>query len=104
VLSILEATDFEDAMAIANGVRFGLTSSIFTNDVGRVFQYLDLIETGITHVNSPTVGGEAQLPFGGLKATGVGGREMGRTAIEFFTEWKTVYVDYTGTKRTSSVY
>ena len=104
VLSIIEAADFEDAMTIANGVRFGLTSSIFTNDVGRVFQYLDQIETGITHVNSPTVGGEAQMPFGGLKSTGVGGRDMGRTAIEFFSEWKSVYVDYTGTKRTSSVY
>jgi len=55
-------------------------------------------------VNSPTVGGEAQLPFGGMKATGVGGREMGKTAIEFFTEWKTVYVDYTGGKRTTNIY
>jgi acyl-CoA reductase-like NAD-dependent aldehyde dehydrogenase len=104
VLVILEAKDFDDAMAIANDCRYGLTSSIFSRDVGRVFQYLERIETGITHVNSPTVGGEAQLPFGGMKATGVGGREMGRTAIEFFSEWKTVYVDYTGSKRTSNVY
>ena len=69
-----------------------------------MFQYLEQIETGIMHVNSPTVGGEAQLPFGGMKATGVGAREMGRTAIEFFTELKTVYVDYTGSRRTASFY
>jgi alpha-ketoglutaric semialdehyde dehydrogenase len=104
VLAILEAKDFEDAMAIANDCKYGLTSSIFSRDVARVFQYLERIETGITHVNSPTVGGEAQLPFGGMKATGVGGREMGRTAVEFFSEWKTVYVDYTGSKRTTNIY
>jgi aldehyde dehydrogenase (NAD+) len=104
VLAILEVDDFEQAMHVANDVKYGLTSSIFSRDVGRVFQYLEHIETGITHVNSPTVGGEAQLPFGGMKSTGVGGREMGRTAVEFFSEWKTVYVDYTGSKRTTSVY
>ncbi|MFI5289200.1 MAG: aldehyde dehydrogenase family protein [Polyangia bacterium] len=104
VLAILEVKDFEEGMKVANGVKYGLTSSIFTRDVGRVFQFLEQIETGITHVNSPTVGGEAQLPFGGMKSTGVGGREMGRTAIEFFSEWKTVYVDYTGSKRTSNIY
>ncbi len=104
VLAIIEAKDFEDAIDIANDVKYGLTSSIFSKDVNRVFQYLERIETGITHVNSGTVGGEAQLPFGGMKATGVGAREMGRTAIEFYSEWKTVYVDYTGAKRTTNVY
>ncbi|MDB4964384.1 MAG: aldehyde dehydrogenase [Myxococcales bacterium] len=104
VLSIIEVESFEEAMHVANDVKFGLTSSIYTRDVGRVFQYAEHIETGITHVNSPTVGGEAQLPFGGMKATGVGAREMGRTAIEFYCEWKTVYVDYTGAKRTTNIY
>ena len=104
VLAVIEVKDFEEAMKVANGVKFGLTSSIFTRDVTRVFQYLEHIETGITHVNSPTVGGEAQLPFGGMKATGVGAREMGRTAIDFYSEWKTVYVDYTGAKRTTNIY
>jgi len=104
VLAILEVKDFDEAIQVANGVKYGLTSSIFTRDVTRVFQYLERIETGITHVNSPTVGGEAQLPFGGMKDTGVGGREMGRTAIEFFSEWKTVYIDYTGSKRTTNIY
>ncbi len=104
VLAIIEVKDFDEAMQVANDTKFGLTSSIFSRDVGRVFQYLERIETGITHVNSPTVGGEAQLPFGGMKSTGVGGREMGRTAVEFFSEWKTVYVDYTGSKRSTNVY
>ena len=69
-----------------------------------MFQFLEKIETGITHVNSPTVGGEAHLPFGGMKGTGVGPREQGTTAIEFFTEIKTAYIDYTGTKRETNIY
>jgi aldehyde dehydrogenase (NAD+) len=104
VLSIIEVKDFEEALRVANDVKYGLTSSIYTKDVSRVFQFLEHLETGMTHVNSPTVGGEAQLPFGGMKATGVGAREMGRTAIEFYSEWKTVYVDYTGAKRTTNIY
>jgi len=104
VLSVIEVADFDEAIEAANDCRYGLTSSIFTRDVARVFQYNERIETGITHVNSPTVGGEAHMPFGGLKATGVGGREMGKTAIEFFTEWKSIYVDYTGQKRTTNIY
>jgi aldehyde dehydrogenase (NAD+) len=103
VLAVIEVKDFDEAMKIANNVKFGLTSSIFTRDVGRVFQYLEHVETGITHVNSPTVGGEAQLPFGGMKSTGVGAREMGKTAIEFYSQWKTVYIDYTGSKRTTNI-
>lgn len=104
VLAILEVEGFDEAIDVANDVKFGLTSSLFTRDMTRVFQYNERIETGMTHVNSPTVGGEAQLPFGGMKATGVGAREMGRTAIEFYSEWKTVYVDYTGSKRTTNIY
>ncbi len=104
VLSILSAKDFDEAIEIANDSQYGLTSSIFTNDVNRVFQYNERIETGITHVNSATVGGEAQMPFGGMKSTGVGGREAGLTAVEFFSEWKSIYVDYTGQKRTTNVY
>ena len=64
-----------------------------------MYHFIDAIETGIAHVNSPTMGGEAQLPFGGMKATGVGTREKGKIAIDFYTERKTVYIDYTGTKR-----
>jgi len=104
VLSVIAVDDAEQALEVANGVRFGLSASIYSQDYGRIMQFCDRIEVGIVHVNSPTVGGEAQLPFGGTKATGVGGREMGRTAIEFFTEWKTVYLDYTGSKRETSIY
>jgi aldehyde dehydrogenase (NAD+) len=104
VLCVLRAADLDSALEIANDVDYGLSSSIYSRDVERVFRFIDRIETGITHVNSPTVGGEAQLPFGGIKSTGIGGREMGRTAIEFFTEIKTVYVDYTGRKRETNIY
>lgn len=104
VLSVIRVKDWDEAIEVANSVEFGLTSSVFTRDVARAMEYVDEIETGMLHVNSPTVGGEAQLPFGGVKATGVGQREMGQTAIDFFTEWKTVYVDYTGAKRDSKLY
>jgi acyl-CoA reductase-like NAD-dependent aldehyde dehydrogenase len=104
VLSIIRVKDFDEALRVANSVRYGLSSSIYSNDAAKIFEFIDKIETGITHVNSPTVGGEAQLPFGGMKATGVGLREMGRVAIDFYTELKTVYIDYTGRKRESNIY
>ncbi len=104
VLSIVRVRNFDEAMRVANSVRYGLSSSLYSNDAAKIFEFIDKIETGITHVNSPTVGGEAQLPFGGMKATGVGIREMGRVAIDFYTELKTVYIDYTGRKRESNIY
>jgi aldehyde dehydrogenase (NAD+) len=104
VLSVIRVRDFEEALRVANSVRFGLSSSLYSNDAAKIFEFIDRIETGITHVNSPTVGGEAQLPFGGMKATGVGLREMGRGAIDFFTELKAVYIDFTGRKRESNIY
>jgi aldehyde dehydrogenase (NAD+) len=104
VLSIVRVQDFDQALAVANSVRYGLSSSIYSNDAAKIFEFIDRIETGITHVNSPTVGGEAQLPFGGMKATGIGLREMGRVAIDFYTELKAVYIDYTGRKRESNIY
>lgn len=104
VVSVIRVKSFEEALAAANSVRYGLSSSIFTSDATRVFRFVDGIEAGIVHINSGTPGGEAQLPFGGTKATGVGPREQGTAAIEFFTELKTVYVDYTGEGRKSSIY
>jgi len=104
VLSVIRVRDFDEALAAANSVRYGLSSSLYTNDAAKIFEFIDKIETGITHINSPTVGGEAQFPFGGVKATGVGLREQGRVAIDFFTELKTVYIDYTGRKRESNIY
>jgi len=104
VLAIQRVRDFEEALDAANDVRFGLSSSLFSNDAARIFRFIDGIETGITHINSGTVGGEAQVPFGGMKATGVGPREQGTTALDFYTEIKAVYVDYTGRKRQSNLY
>jgi alpha-ketoglutaric semialdehyde dehydrogenase len=95
VLSVIRVPDFEEALRVANSVKYGLSSSIYTNDAARIFEFIDRIETGMTHVNAPTVVSEAQMPFGGMKSTGVGLREMGRAAIDFYTELKAVYIDYT---------
>jgi len=104
VLVIQRVRNFEEALDVANDVRFGLSSSLFSNDAARIFRFIDGIETGITHINSGTVGGEAQVPFGGMKATGIGPREQGTTALDFYTEIKAVYIDYTGRKRQSNLY
>lgn len=104
VVGVIRVKGFDEAMAAANGVRYGLSASIFTGDNGNAFRFVDRIEAGIVHINSGTPGGEAQLPFGGTKATGVGPREQGPDALEFFTEVKTVYVDYTGQSRKSGFY
>jgi alpha-ketoglutaric semialdehyde dehydrogenase len=96
VLSVIRVPDFDEALRVANSVKYGLSSSIYTNDARRIFEFIDRIESGITHVNAPTVASEAQLPFGGVKSTGVGEREMGRVAIDFYTELKAVYIDYNG--------
>jgi aldehyde dehydrogenase (NAD+) len=104
VLSILRVSDFAEALAVANDCEYGLSSSIFTNDAARIFRFVAEIETGMTHINSPTTGGEAHVPFGGIKATGIGDREQGSTALDFYTELKVVYVDYTGRKREGNLY
>src|SRR2546427_747009 len=97
VLSVLKAKDYEDAVAIANSVKYGLSSSIYTNDRRGAFRAMHELEAGITYVNAPTIGAEVQLPFGGTKETGpTDTREAGTTALEEFTYWKTVYVDYSG--------
>ncbi|HKR60692.1 MAG TPA: aldehyde dehydrogenase family protein, partial [Pyrinomonadaceae bacterium] len=104
VLSVLRVNDFEEAMRVANDCEYGLSSSIFSNDAIRIFRFVDEIETGMTHINSPTTGGEAHVPFGGIKGTGIGEREQGSTALDFYTELKVVYVDYTGRKREGNLY
>src|SRR5881394_3447854 len=104
VLGIIRVKDFAEAMQVANDTEFGLSSSIFTNDVGHMFRFVEEIETGMTHVNSPTTGGEAHIPFGGIKGTGIGEREQGSTALDFYTELKVVYIDYTGRKREGNLY
>ena len=104
VLGLVSCESFGEALHIANDVPFGLTGSIYTQDAGRVMRYIDEIEVGMAHINQPTIGGEAQLPFGGIKSTGVGSREMSEEGLNFFTELKTVFYDYTGTKRDSNIY
>ena len=96
VLSIIEVRSFEEAIAALNSTRYGLSSSIYTRDVGRAFRALRDIEAGITYINGPTIGAEVHLPFGGVKETGNGHREAGTTVYDIFTEWKSVYIDYSG--------
>ena len=104
VVSVLRIKSFEEAVEIANAVPFGLSASIYTQDISQAMRFVELAEVGKVHINSPTIGGEAQAPFGGTKSTGIGPREQGLEAFEFYTEIKTVYVDYTGKKRDSSFY
>lgn len=96
VLAMMTAESLDEAISIANEVEYGLSSSIYTRDVSLAFRAVDRIEAGITYVNAPTIGAEAHFPFGGVKATGNGHREGGWMPYEFFTEVKTVYVDFSG--------
>lgn len=94
VLSAIKVSSYEEAVRVANDVDYGLSSAIYTRDVNRAFRAMQELEAGITYINAPTIGAEVQLPFGGIKNTGNGGREAGTAAIEAFTEIKTVYVDF----------
>ncbi len=94
--ALIPVKDFDDAIRVANGIRFGLSSSIFTRDVNRAFRAMRDLQTGITYVNAGTIGAEVHLPFGGMKETGNGHREAGQAALDVFTEWKSIYVDYSG--------
>jgi aldehyde dehydrogenase (NAD+) len=94
VVSIIPCDDLEDAIGIANGIEYGLSSALYTKDVNKAFSAIRDLDAGITYINAPTIGAEVHLPFGGTKATGNGHREGGIGAIDFYTEWKSVYVDY----------
>ena len=93
-LTVFKAADLEDAVRLANSVKFGLSSSVYTRDLPRAYRYINTVAAGMVHVNAPTLGGEVHLPFGGLKASGVGQREQGVEAFDFFSEVITVYIDY----------
>ncbi|MBI3061027.1 MAG: aldehyde dehydrogenase family protein, partial [Deltaproteobacteria bacterium] len=95
-LSIIEVKNFEEAVEVLNNTRYGLSSSIYTRDVNRAFRALRDIEAGITYVNGATIGAEVHLPFGGVKETGNGHREAGTTVYDIFSEWKSIYIDYSG--------
>lgn len=96
VLSVLKIGSFDEAIEVLNGTKYGLSSSIYTQDVNRAFLAIRDIEAGITYINGPTIGAEAHMPFGGVKETGNGHREGGWEVYEFYTETKTVFVDYSG--------
>jgi len=94
VVSVIPIGSFEEGVEVANGVAYGLSASIYTRNVNRAFAAMRDMYTGIVYVNAPTIGAETHLPFGGTKQTGNGHREAAVAAIDFFTEWKTLYIDY----------
>ncbi len=94
--ALIPVEDFDEAVRVVNGVTYGLSSAIFTQDVNRAFRAMRDLNTGITYINAGTTGAEVHLPFGGTKDTGNGHREAGQAALDVFTEWKSIYVDYSG--------
>lgn len=96
VLTVFKAKDLKEAIDIANSVEFGLSSSVYTKDITKAYEYINTVETGMVHVNASTLGGEVHLPFGGLNSSGVGQREQGTAAVDFFSEVITVYIDHAG--------
>jgi aldehyde dehydrogenase (NAD+) len=103
VLSVLKARDLTDAIEILNDTPYGLSSSLYTSNVNDAFRAIRDIEAGITYINVPTIGAEAHMPFGGVKGTGNGHREGGWTVFDIFTEWKTVYIDYSGSLQRAQI-
>jgi aldehyde dehydrogenase (NAD+) len=96
VLSVITFDTLDEAISIANDVAYGLSSAIYTRDINRAYQAMLSLEAGIVYINAPTIGAEIHLPFGGVKATGNGHREAGPTMMDAFSEWKSVYIDYSG--------
>jgi len=96
VTSIVPFATLDEAIKIVNGVRYGLSSAIYTADVNNAFHAMEELYTGICYINSATIGAEVHLPFGGTKATGNGHREAGTQVLDIFSEWKSIYVDYSG--------
>jgi acyl-CoA reductase-like NAD-dependent aldehyde dehydrogenase len=96
VVSVIPCRSFDEAIEIGNDVQYGLSASIYTQDVNKAFAAMRDMNTGIFYVNAPTIGAEVHLPFGGTKATGNGHREAGTAALDVFSEWKSVYVDFSG--------
>ena len=94
VVSVIPVDDYEEAVRVANGVAYGLSAAIYTRDVNRAFRAMRELETGIVYVNAPTIGAETHLPFGGIKQTGNGHREAAVAALDFYSEWKSLYIDY----------
>ena len=96
VTGFIEVGSVDEAIAVANSTKYGLSASIYTHDVTNAFKAIEGLEFGVVYINAPTIGAEVQLPFGGMKATGNGHREAGPTSLDEFTEWKAVSVDFSG--------
>jgi aldehyde dehydrogenase (NAD+) len=96
VLSVIRVKSLEEGIGILNDTIYGLSSSVYTSNVNSAFTAIRDIRAGITYINAPTIGAEAHMPFGGVKQTGNGHREGGWTVYDFYTEWKAVYIDYSG--------
>jgi aldehyde dehydrogenase (NAD+) len=96
VTSVIEVTSIDEAIKVLNNTKYGLSSSVYTRNINNAFRFMRDAETGIVYVNAGTIGAEIQLPFGGMKATGNGHREAGRAALDVYSEWKSIYVDYSG--------
>src|SRR5437867_8265988 len=96
VTDIIRCSDLEQAVAINNGVQYGLSSAIYTRDISKAFKAMERMTTGIVYINAGTIGAEVHLPFGGTRGTGNGHREAGQAALDSYSEWKTVYIDYSG--------
>ncbi len=96
VVSVIETKDIDEAIRVVNSTKYGLSCSIFTKNINDAFKFIRDAETGLVYVNAGTIGAEIQLPFGGTKATGNGHREAGRAALDVYSEWKSVYVDFSG--------
>jgi aldehyde dehydrogenase (NAD+) len=96
VVSVIPCRSLDEAIEIGNGVEYGLSASIYTQDINRAFAAMRDLYTGIFYVNAPTIGAEVHLPFGGTKNTGNGHREAGVAALDVFSEWKSIYIDFSG--------
>jgi len=103
VVSLIECNDFDEALDIANGIDYGLSTALYSRDVNLAFRAMRDLEAGITYINAPTIGAEVHLPFGGVKHTGNGHREGGTGALDFYTTWKSVYIDYSNTLQRAQI-
>jgi aldehyde dehydrogenase (NAD+) len=96
VTAVIEVKDIDDAIRVLNSTKYGLSCSVYTRNVNNAFRFMRDAETGLVYVNAGTIGAEIQLPFGGMKSTGNGHREAGRAALDAYSEWKSIYIDYSG--------
>jgi acyl-CoA reductase-like NAD-dependent aldehyde dehydrogenase len=103
VVSVIPVDSVEEAIEVGNSVEYGLSASIYTQDINKAFQAMRDMYTGIFYVNAPTIGAETHLPFGGTKNTGNGHREASVAALDVFSEWKSIYIDYSGTLQRAQI-